>query len=150
MVGTGRFQSLLKSFTAIILFDRRTKVSVIDAQDAVENVDAREVVDSKNGAPLIKVLDPTESLALARLLIALEEHPFDLTVLREDDHDVALVELERKTAHKDPGRIGVLLVPRCRKGDAKLDLPLVDPPEGLSGLHLDAVPQPARKTEERK
>jgi len=150
VVGTGRFQGLLESLTAIVLFDRRTKVGVIDAQDAVENVDAREVVDCEDGAPLIKVLDPAEALTLARLFIALEEHPFDLAVLREDDHDVALVELERKTAHKDPRRVGVLLMPRCRKGDAELDLPLVDPSEGLSGLHLDAVPQPARERRKKE
>lgn len=85
---------------------------MIDAEDPVEYVDAREVVYSQNSAPLVTVFYPAKALALSSLLVAFEGHPLDLPILREDDDDVSLVQLEGQTSDKDPRRVGILLVPR--------------------------------------
>lgn len=65
---------------------------------------------------MIQVLDEAEPTRLARVLIAHEVDPDNLSALREHAQDVALGQVEGQATDKDVGRVLVLCVPRPRLG----------------------------------
>lgn len=84
---------------------------VVDADQATANVRAPEVVDGEIRRPLVLVLEPAESLALARLGIARQLEEDGLAKLREDGDDVAFGQLVGQPAEVNVGRVAVVDVP---------------------------------------
>lgn len=72
---------------------------------------ASQVIDSQVCAALILVLEPPETFALTRLLVAHELEEDGLAELREDGDHVAFRELVRQAAEVDVSRVAVVDVP---------------------------------------
>lgn len=99
-----------------ILVVARLVPCMVYPNESPANLSAPEVVDGQVGATLVLVLQPSEALRLARLLIAnhLEEDGF--AKLREYGDDVAFGELVRKTAKVNVGRVSVVDMPGGFRG----------------------------------
>lgn len=102
----------------LVLVIARRVSGVVHAQQSPGHLCAAEIVDSEIRALLVLVLEPPESLGLARLLVAhkLQEH--GLAKLRKDGNYIALGELVGQAAKVDVCGIAVIGMPRGVGGAA--------------------------------
>lgn len=59
-----------------------------------------------------------------------------IAILRKDGEHVALAELERQAADIDVGSISIVRMPGCVRGDALLQLDIIEAGHLTDGLHF--------------
>lgn len=99
---------------------------VVDGEHFAHDGCAAEVVDGQVAAPLVLVFQPAEAPALAGFLVAHEADPDGLAILGEDCDDVSFGQVEVEAADVDVGRVAVVGVPGCIRGDDLFQLALVE------------------------
>lgn len=82
-----------------------------NASSAYANLDPIQIVHRQHRRPLVLVAYETEALLLAGRLVAHQIDVDNFAVLREYANDVALAEVVRQAANKDPGTVAILVVP---------------------------------------
>jgi len=84
---------------------------MINSKHTAHDRGPTKIIHRQITAPLIFVLKPCETPTLARILVPSQFDPYRVAVLGKDRDNVALGQLEGKTADVDVGRVAVVGVP---------------------------------------